>query len=147
MSILPGQKLAAVGPGGRTAQQRRPSVGFLLVDTLTFGAVASAYTSQFSPRGGVGAFRAARWGLAQLGEWYALLVYSYHGVWVSGVSSADINEGRNRIELRGVTTSAMPPMEQMLRDLDVPCYLVALYPANASAVSSSGKAFFSLEVR
>jgi hypothetical protein len=65
----------------------------------------------------------ARWDHIELHTWYEKLWGEMFAV--DGVSFGGISEHENRIRF-GASEEALPAVEAKLRELDVPCYLVAL---------------------
>jgi hypothetical protein len=67
--------------------------------------------------------RQGRWDFAQLNDWYRYLSPQLSAV---AVTFTDIQEARNRIEYGVVDEAARAQLEEILTDLDVPCFLVAI---------------------
>ncbi|MQA90186.1 MAG: hypothetical protein GEU90_08120 [Gemmatimonas sp.] len=70
------------------------------------------------------AVKQGRWDFAQLYDWYR---YLNQHLWpVEGLSFSDIQEARNRLEYGAIDEPTRVEVENILADLDVPCFLVAI---------------------
>lgn len=65
-----------------------------------------------------------RWTFAEMFDWKRYL--AVHMEWPAGMVSADVQEGRNRIEYGVRDETARAELEAGLTGLDLPCYLVAI---------------------
>jgi hypothetical protein len=77
--------------------------------------------------------RAARWNFMQLAEWFRYFQLNVYAE--PGLTSADIDEAKNRITFGVRDSTAWKSVEALLSKLDVPCYLVGLQVVNISLLS------------
>lgn len=75
--------------------------------------------------------RAARWNFTQLAEWFRYFQISVE--FSPGMTSADIDEAKNRITYGVRDSSARASVEALLSKLDVPCYLVGVEIVNVAS--------------
>ena len=74
--------------------------------------------------------RAARWNFQQLAEWFRY--FQINVEFSPGMTSADIDEAKNRITFGVQDAATRTAVEQKLSKMDVPCYLVGLVIQNFS---------------
>jgi hypothetical protein len=96
-----------------------------LVDTTQRQQAFAGLQGRLSVPGGFAAakVRAARWNFAELADWYRYLLVQ--PLWAQ-ISSADIDEAKNRISFGAPDSTSRAKIEQSLAKLDLPCYLVAI---------------------
>jgi hypothetical protein len=115
-----------------------------LVDTTQRGAAIAAVVSLFHPSAPYNLpldtstvrARRVRWDYDTLNSWYVYL--QRHGMFEAGVRFTDIREEQNRIEFGVYDERARARVLERLRELDVPCLLVAVSLA-APAVAGVGE--------
>lgn len=112
------------GFAGLILENNLPVV-FLTDTTKKVEALAALTAKNVYPPGLTRAtVRAARWNFQQLAEWFRY--FQINVEFTPGMSSADIDEAKNRITYGVVDSAALRSIEQKLSTMDVPCYLVGL---------------------
>lgn len=110
------------GLGGYFIEDGRPTL--YLLDPSKVEDAAKALRAEGIPLPRSVAVKQGRWDFAQLYDWYR---YLNRHLWaVEGVSFSDIQEARNRLEYGAIDEPTRVKMENILADLDVPCFLVAI---------------------
>lgn len=67
-----------------------------------------------------------RWSFAELYDWYRYVRWQLYVNSGLGVHMTDVQEARNRLEFAVTNRSERAVVEQMLADIGVPCFLVAI---------------------
>lgn len=110
------------GWGGYFIDNGKPTV--YLLEPSKLEDAAEALRAEGIPVPPSVAVKQGRWDFAQLYDWYR---YLNRHLWpVEGVSFSDIQEARNRLEYGAIDEPTRAKMEDILADLDVPCFLVAI---------------------
>jgi hypothetical protein len=85
---------------------------------------ARAVLQHLYPRSAEADVLRGRWSFAELYDWYR---YINRTAWSSsGMRSSDIDEGANRLRYGVSDQAARERLEQRLRQLGIPCYLVSI---------------------
>ena len=105
-----------------------------LTDTTRKADALSALTAKHVYSGSLAgaSVRPARWNFMQLAEWFRYFENTIE--FQLAVTSADIDEAKNRITYSVADSSARKLVEQQLSKLDIPCYLVGLTVQGAAIV-------------